>query len=530
MTTPSELADAIEARLAPLATEAGRAWWDASVDASPHHDERRVAAEIAYADALADPDTFATLRNVLAAVDPTVEPELHRRLVLLHNEFVGNQVDPALMERLIQLGAEVDSAFSAFRGTVGDRNLNDNEINATLRDSDDSGERRQAWDASKQVGAEVADRVLELVRLRNEIAVGLGYRDHFAMSLALTELDEDVVFSVLDDVDRVSAEPFARWKSGVDTRLAERFGCGLGDLRPWHYDNVFFQSPPAGSGADLDAWYRGRDLVDLTARTYAGIGLDIAPILARSDLEPRDGKNQHAFCVDIDRSGDVRVLCNNVPTEEWAEVMLHEFGHAVYSAGTDPQLPWSLRTMHSLVTEGVAMMFEQLSKEPAWLTGIVGIDAPVVDAVRPQLVEGFRGGLLTFCRWVLVMTNFERGLYADPDADHNTRWWDLVERYQLLRRPEGRSAPDWAAKIHIASAPVYYQNYLLGQLVALQLADTLTTRFGGLIDHPGVGRFLADEVFGPGASIRWDHLVERATGHPLTAEHLAAAVAGGVDA
>ena len=49
MTTPSELADAIEARLAPLATEAGRAWWDASVDASPHHDERRVAAEIAYA-------------------------------------------------------------------------------------------------------------------------------------------------------------------------------------------------------------------------------------------------------------------------------------------------------------------------------------------------------------------------------------------------------------------------------------------------------------------------------------------------
>lgn len=524
--TAHELVESIEARLAPLETEAGRAWWDASVDASAANDERRIAAEIAYTDALADPDVFAALRNALAATDAADDLLLHRRLTLLHDEFAANQVDPELTERLIQLGTDVDSTFSAFRGTVGDRRLNDNEINEILRDSDDVDERRLVWEASKQVGAEVAERVLDLVRLRNEIAVGLGYRDHFALSLALTELDETRLFEVFDEVDRASAEPFAAWKASVDAGLGERFGCTVDELRPWHYDNVFFQSPPAGTGADLNAWFRERDLVDLTERTYAGIGLDVAPIVGRSDLEPREGKNQHAFCADLDRSGDVRVLCNNLPTEEWAEVMLHEFGHAVYSAETDAQLPWSLRTMHSLVTEGIAMMFEKLSKDPAWLTTVVGVEAAEVEAVRPQLDEGFRGGLLTFCRWVLVMTNFERGLYADPDADHNTRWWDLVERYQLLRRPDGRSAPDWAAKIHIASAPVYYQNYLLGQLVALQLTDTLTTRFGGLIGDPGIGEFLVDQVFRPGASIRWDHLVERATGHPLTASHLAARLGG----
>ena len=127
-----------------------------------------------------------------------------------------------------------------------------------------------------------------------------------------------------------------------------------------------------------------------------------------------------------------------------------------------------------------------------------------------------------FARWVLVMTNFERGLYADPDADHDARWWDLVERYQLVRRPPGRTAPDWAAKIHLAVAPVYYQNYLYGELVASQVEAALRREHGGIVDREAVGRTLVERLFRPGASRRWDSLVESATGEPLTPSHLAA--------
>jgi peptidyl-dipeptidase A len=90
-----------------------------------------------------------------------------------------------------------------------------------------------------------------------------------------------------------------------------------------------------------------------------------------------------------------------------------------------------------------------------------------------------------------------------------------------VRRPDGRHAPDWAAKIHLTVAPVYYQNYLYGELVASQLQATLDARAGGVVDESAAGRFLVDEVFRPGASLRWDRLVERATGEPLTAAHLA---------
>ena len=69
--------------------------------------------------------------------------------------------------------------------------------------------------------------------------------------------------------------------------------------------------------------------------------------------------------------------------------------------------------------------------------------------------------------------------------------------------------------------PVYYQNYLYGELFASQLETALADQAGGLVDRRDAGRFLADRVFAPGASRRWDRLVEAATGEPLSAAHLA---------
>ena len=180
---------------------------------------------------------------------------------------------------------------------------------------------------------------------------------------------------------------------------------------------------------------------------------------------------------------------------------------------------------HPLTTEGVAMLFGRLARDPEWLTKVAGVAAKEVDDLRPGLDEARRAALLTFARWVLVVTHFEQRFYADPEADLDSLWWELVERYQQVRRPDGRHAPDWAAKIHLAVVPVYYQNYLYGELVASQLDATLEARAGGLVERDAAGQLLARDFFGPGASLRWDHLVEQATGSPLTAAHLASALA-----
>lgn len=518
------LVDELVDRLRPVEVDLARAWWEASTRASDGANERKASLELKRRALLSDSQAFAAVCT--AREHGEGDAVVARQLDLLHDAMVPNQVPEGLQRQIVELETEVESTFTSFRGELDGERVNDNAILEVLRTSDDSALRRRAWEVSKQVGTAVADRVRALARLRNEAARAVGYRDHFAMALAVGEMDEARLVATLDEVDGHTADPFAAWKGRLDDSLAGRFGVGVSDLAPWHLDDPFFQDPPARSGVELDPLFAGRDLEALTVRTYDGLGLDIRPVLGRSDLYGRDGKNQHAFCIDIDREGDVRVLCNVEPSERWMDTMLHEFGHAVYNEGVARSLPWLLRdAAHALTTEGIAMLMGRLVRYPEWLGSVAGIDAEALRELEPRLAEARRASLLVFARWVLVVTNFERQLYAAPDSDLDATWWDLVERYQLVRRPAGRRAPDWAAKIHLAVVPVYYQNYLYGELFASQLESVLQQRAGGLTDHEAAGRYLADTVFAPGAALRWDRLVHDATGEPLTAAHLAAQLA-----
>src|SRR6478672_11886932 len=113
---------------------------------------------------------------------------------------------------------------------------------------------------------------------------------------------------------------------------------------------------------------------------------------------------------------------------------------------------------------------------------------------------------LIFSRWCQVMLRFEQGMYENPDQDLNKLGWDLVERYQMLRRPPGRNAPDYGSKIHIVSAPVYYHNYMMGELFASQVHHAIARKVYDnaapkgvvYVNNPEVGAFMQRYVFEPG--------------------------------
>ena len=120
-------------------------------------------------------------------------------------------------------------------------------------------------------------------------------------------------------------------------------------------------------------------------------------------------------------------------------------------------------------------------------------------------------------------------MYENPDQDLNKLWWDLVEKYQLLKRPENRNEPDWASKIHIALYPAYYHNYMLGELLASQLSfyinksllnsnDPMNQSFNGKAE---VGKYLKDKIFDEGNKLYWNDMIEKATGEKLTAKYYA---------
>ena len=166
-------------RLRPLYKTASESWWDANVSATEENERRRVAAELALSDALADAELFD---DVEAARANGAAPLVRRQLELLHASLVPNQVPEAIRHRIVELEASVESRFARHEAWSTAGAVDDNEIKRILRASDDEAERRAAWEASKTVGAAVADDVRELARLRNGAARSLGYRDWFALA------------------------------------------------------------------------------------------------------------------------------------------------------------------------------------------------------------------------------------------------------------------------------------------------------------------------------------------------------------
>ena len=140
-----------------------------------------------------------------------------------------------------------------------------------------------------------------------------------------------------------------------------------------------------------------------------------------------------------------------------------------------------------------------------------------------------RNRLLIFSRWCQVVCRFEMALYDNPEQDLNRVWWDLVEKYQEVKRPEGRNQPDYASKIHIVTAPVYYQSYMMGELFASQVHHAIArVALGGAdpataiyVGNPAVGRFMRERVFSPGCTLDWNQLTRHATGEELNSRAFA---------
>ena len=447
-----------------------------------------------------------------------------------------NQLPADLLQKMVELATEIERLFNTFRAEIDGKKLSNNDLLEKLRQENDSNRRRQLWEALKQVGGVVGPKLVELAKLRNQAADQLGFDNYWDMAIRLQEHEPKQLLAIFDELERLTRKPFTTMKAKMDRELAGRFGVQPEEMMPWHYDNPFFQAAPPSDKVDLDEFYQKKakeDVVEIARAFFDDIGLPVEEVLKRSDLYEREGKDQHAFCISIDRAGDVRTLCNIKPTAEWMDTTLHELGHAVYDLHVDRSLPFNLREpAHAFTTEGVAMLLGALGKNPTWMVACADADKGRVDQLAEAILEQRRREQLIFARWTMVMLHFEKALYEDPEQDLNGLWWQYKGRFQQLERPTDRNEPDWAAKPHFTIAPVYYHNYMLGELFAAQLRHVLAElaghdgptselRFNGRKEF---GDFLKQRVFKPGSVRRWPGFVRRAAGEPLTARYFAAEV------
>jgi peptidyl-dipeptidase A len=525
-----EFAKQTEQKLATAYTGNALAYWNASLKSNDENWAKVVEADKKMNDLLSDSTTFNKLKDFKESGN-IANDTLKRQLDVMYLSFLAKQIDKEKLNKLSEMQSAIENKYAQFRAEINGKKYSDNEVEEILKTSADNKELENIWKAHKEIGPLVKDDIIALVKLRNEIAKELGYDNYHTMSLQLSQQEPAEIDKLFDELDELTRNAFAELKTDIDTKLSTKYQISPDDMMPWHYQNRYFQEAPKIYEIDLDTYYEEQNIEELSINYFNSLGLEVNDIYANSDLYEKEGKNQHAYCINIDRNKkDVRMLCNLVPNTRWMETMLHETGHAVYEKYYNDNLPWTLKEpAHIFATEAIAMLFGRLPNNPQWMQDMLSISDEDKEKIAPIAHQTLKLQQLVFSRWAQVMYRFEKGMYANPEQDLNKLWWDLVEKYQMVKMPEGRDMPDWATKIHVATVPCYYHNYLLGELLASQLQDYIVTNvckkdanaYFSFKDNKEVGNYLKEKVFSVGSLYKWNDMIEKATGEKLTAKYYA---------
>lgn len=444
-------------------------------------------------------------------------PMLARQLKVVLSAFKQNQMSKEILHDIADCEVKLSLDFANFRPMLNGNPLSQNDILEILKNSKDLKERQEVWELSKQVGQKLAPTILELVNLRNKGAQSLGYANYFDMMLDLQEVDKEFLFNTLEKLSIESQDAYDKTLEKILSSQEKTFSTSKDNLGPWAWADPFCQDDPLDAEI-LDSIYANEDLVKISKNFFSNMGYKVDKILENSDLYEREGKNQHAFCIHIDRKGDVRTLNNLTPTIRWAETLLHELGHAIYDEGYYKDLPWFLREPpHMITTEAMALICGRQAFIPSFINEFTSCkDKAIQDKAYSRLCRR----QLVFSRWVLVITHFENELYQNPNQDLNSLWWSLVEKHQKIQRPKNREGKfDWAAKYHIGMAPVYYYSYLLGEMFASSMQEELNKLSNqSKLNVKEAKNFFSERLFAPGNLYSWDKLVENVIGKPLTCE------------
>src|SRR5690606_8338447 len=124
----------------------------------PEQVDALVAAKQRYLDVYNDAAAFARLRawresGAAAAGGALVERQIERAYL----NFAPYQIEKGALAEMVRREARIENTFNTFRADLDGTKLSDNTLRRLLGSEDGPGGRRRVWEASKQVGAAVAE-------------------------------------------------------------------------------------------------------------------------------------------------------------------------------------------------------------------------------------------------------------------------------------------------------------------------------------------------------------------------------------
>jgi len=456
-------------------------------------------AEAAQALLLSDPRYQEFVARWIGKV---ADPLLERRLLLWERAFQGARVSARADVR--ELVNEISDTIVAFRYQIQGEEYDLGAVRHILRTERDRERRRQAWLAFAPLSERLDRKTRDLFRLRNEAARAEGFETYAHMQIAAQGLALDQVKGILTELAERSNLAYRR----ILEAGAERNG--LEQVQPWDtkflldgeggLPKAFF--PRSGIEGRLAEWaeIHGVDLNEL------GISIHFMDI-------PYNG-----LCMTLGRR-DIRILGNPADGHNYYKTSFHELGHALHSAYSDPG-SYILRREPSVFSESMAEMMGYLVNDPSWLAH-VGLSEEQIRSAGQEAM----GPWFAYLRQRSAHALFEYEAYANPDGDLD-RINAEVEGHMLGCTVD--ATPRWASEPNAwySRYPVYWQNYVLADVVASQIHRDLRRRFGSVWGSREAVAFMREMYWAPGGSVEWQEKVSRATGEGLGTAALVADLGG----
>jgi peptidyl-dipeptidase A len=538
--------------LAPVATSAALADWAAATDVTPEHVAQRTGADKGLA-ALIGATTVidkskALLKNEKQLDDLTVRQL--RKLLLAAAENPGTI--PEVVARRVELETKQSAILDGYtfclqpKGTSCAKPITANDIDDVLKKSRDLNERQRIWTVSKEIGRPLKPGLIELIKLRNQVARELGYHSFFALKVADYGMTVDEMMKLLDDTLATTKPLYDGLHCWAKNQLATRYKRPAPKLIPAHWvGNRWAQSwPGIVEAASLDPLFKGsspENIVKSAESFYLSLGFEKLPptFWERSDLYPvppglARKKNSHASAWHIDHWRDVRSLMSVQANEQWFGTSHHELGHIYYFLSySRPEVPHLLREgANRAFHEAIGELAKLASQQTPYLTKIGVIPEGKAPDPGGWLLQSALDSIV-FLPWSAgTMSHFERDLYENelPPTEWQGKWWDYVAEWQGVTPPGGRDPElcDACTKTHINDDAAEYYDYALATLIKFQLHDHVCAKIlkqdVRACDYSGskeVGTFLKG-ILSLGATRDWRRVIKDATGEPISPRALMA--------
>ncbi|MEM1178155.1 MAG: M2 family metallopeptidase [Acidobacteriota bacterium] len=505
--------------------------------------EAQKAAHGAFAAYTGSVEVIEQVRGFLEKRDQLQPLQVRQLEAMLYRAANNPQTVPELVERRIAAEAAQTEKLYGFRYTLDGREVSTNDLDDFLVNETRLGKRKRAWEASKAVGAELKDGLVDLVALRNGTVQALGYDDYFHYQVSEYGMEVDEMMALNRRFIEEVWPLYRELHTWARHELATALNAPVPNDLPAHWlPNRWGQDWTAMvtvEGIDLDAKLEGYDaewIVKQAEDFYVSLGLDALPSVfwEKSSLYPLAAgapykKNNHASAWHLDLETDVRTLMSVQPNQRWWSTTHHELGHIYYYlAYTRPEVPPLLRGgANRGFHEAVGSLLGVASMQKPFLVarGLVdpGVETDEIQALLQEALDA-----IVFIPFASgTMTHFEHDLYRSglSESEYNARWWEYVRKFQGIVPVGGRSEEfcDAATKTHINDDAAQYYDYAISNVLLHQLHRHIATKI--LNENPRATNYYGREDVGAflggilelGATQDWREVMQEHLGEELSA-------------